>query len=234
MNFVLVLLFLASSHALEWNDDNYAAITQGKTVFLKHYAPWCGHCKAIAPVWEKLEEAFADSNTVVVGSIDCTAANSKSTCKKHGVSGYPTLQSGDPNDLKAYSGGRDYKALEAHVHTLKPPCTPTSLGNCNFAEEKALKAFLELDVDEMEHRIEAASEKAKAADETLKRRMKVLQEKYDTFKATKDSVDAEIKAERIGLLKMALEHQKNQEPEETPPKAKQIPIVAEADEKAEL
>jgi thiol-disulfide isomerase/thioredoxin len=39
--------------SLELTHENYDQITEGKTVFIKHYAPWCGHCKAMARDWKK-------------------------------------------------------------------------------------------------------------------------------------------------------------------------------------
>ncbi|ABO95825.1 predicted protein, partial [Ostreococcus lucimarinus CCE9901] len=85
----------------------------GKGAFIKFYAPWCGHCKALAPAWKQLGEAFADNEGVVIGDVDCT--KQESLCQKYGVQGYPTLKyftgatsaTGD-----AYQGGRDFEALQ--------------------------------------------------------------------------------------------------------------------------
>lgn len=62
-----------------------------KDVFVKYYAPWCGHCKKLAPVWEELGEIF-NSNTgksqVVIADIDHTANDVSVPVD---IEGYPTL-----------------------------------------------------------------------------------------------------------------------------------------------
>ena len=59
------------------------------------------------PDWDKLMDAFAGSETQLVGDVDCTAAG-KPLCDSVGVRGYPTIKWGDPADLQDYNGGRDY------------------------------------------------------------------------------------------------------------------------------
>eukprot|EP00755_Sulcionema_specki_P011450 Sspe_Gene.49057::Locus_26071_Transcript_1_5_Confidence_0.556_Length_656::g.49057::m.49057 len=70
-------------------------------------APWCGHCKRLAPDWDKLAEDTAGKG-VVIGKVDCTVESD--LCSTYGVQGYPTLKywtkgAGKPEE---YNGGRSY------------------------------------------------------------------------------------------------------------------------------
>lgn len=43
---------------------------------VKYFAPWCGHCKKLAPTWDELSEqglTTSDGKKVVVAKVDCTA-----------------------------------------------------------------------------------------------------------------------------------------------------------------
>lgn len=80
-------------------------------VFVEFYAPWCGHCKQLAPTWDKLGEHFKDNDAVVIAKSDATA-NEFADVE---VQGFPTLKyfaaGGDGRTIKDYNGGRDLESL---------------------------------------------------------------------------------------------------------------------------
>jgi protein disulfide-isomerase A1 len=76
-----------------------------KDVLVKYYAPWCGHCKALAPVWDELAADLADIEDLIIAKFDATA-NEVAGLE---IRGYPTLKY-YPKDNKAgvdYSGDRE-------------------------------------------------------------------------------------------------------------------------------
>ena len=46
-------------------------------VFAKFYAPWCGHCKAMAEDWAKLADEYADDKSMVIAEFDATANDTR-------------------------------------------------------------------------------------------------------------------------------------------------------------
>ena len=81
-----------------------------KDVLVKYYAPWCGHCKALAPTWEELGEAVASNPNLVIAKFDATA-NEVAGLQ---IRGYPTLKF-YPKDNKSgidFEGERDLESIK--------------------------------------------------------------------------------------------------------------------------
>jgi protein disulfide-isomerase A6 len=96
------------------NDKSFKEQIGGdKDVLVAFTAPWCGHCKSLAPVWETVAKDFTSEPNVVVAKVDAEAENSKATAQEQGVSSYPTIKffPKGSTEPEAYSGGRTEKDL---------------------------------------------------------------------------------------------------------------------------
>ena len=57
---------------------------------VEFYAPWCGHCRNLAPEYQKAAKAL--KGAVGVGAVDCDQEANKQLCGQYGVQGFPTLK----------------------------------------------------------------------------------------------------------------------------------------------
>ena len=99
------------------NNDNFDEfVKKHNHVFVKFFAPWCGHCKKMAPAYAAMATKFNEAGKdVVIAEVDCTVHND--ACAKFGVRGYPTLKfffNGEPVD---YNGDREAESIEKWIET---------------------------------------------------------------------------------------------------------------------
>jgi len=91
------------------------AFDKSKDVLVEFYAPWCGHCKQLVPIYDQLGEKFKDSATVVIAKMDATANELEHTK----INSFPTLKlfKRETNEVVDYNGERSLEGLTKFVES---------------------------------------------------------------------------------------------------------------------
>ncbi|XP_029965748.1 protein disulfide-isomerase A6 [Salarias fasciatus] len=104
-------LYSSSDDVVELTPSNFnKEVIQSDSVWLvEFYAPWCGHCRNLAPDWKKAATAL--KGVVKVGAVD--ADQHKSLGGQYNVRGFPTIKifGANKNKPEDYQGGRSTQAI---------------------------------------------------------------------------------------------------------------------------
>lgn len=107
----------AASSVLDLIPDNFdkVVLKSGKPALVEFFAPWCGHCKNLAPIFEELGAKFAGDDKVSIAKVD--ADEHKDLGRRFGVQGFPTLKwfGGKSDKPEDYNGGRDLDSLTSFI-----------------------------------------------------------------------------------------------------------------------
>lgn len=109
----------ANNALVELTEESFEKYISHGFHFVKFYAPWCGHCQSLAPIWQDLASHYK-SEDVSVSKIDCT--QHRSICQTFEVKSYPTLlwiENGKKIDK--YQGSRTLDTLINFVTKMKGP-----------------------------------------------------------------------------------------------------------------
>ncbi|CAG9855345.1 unnamed protein product [Phyllotreta striolata] len=92
---------------IELTDSNFEKLViQSDDLWLvEFFAPWCGHCKNLAPHWAKAASEL--KGKIKLGALDATVHQAKAS--QYGVQGYPTIKFFGPGAKDSpvdYDGGR--------------------------------------------------------------------------------------------------------------------------------
>lgn len=85
-------LYSAQTQVIQLSDTNFNKKVLGSDAIwlVEFYAPWCGHCKNLAPEWEKAAKAL--KGVVKVAAVDMDQY--QSVGQPYGIRGFPTIKVG--------------------------------------------------------------------------------------------------------------------------------------------
>lgn len=117
---ILLLIFMLSQvnseedhlYSVQYTKDNFSTEIQKKNHLVMFYAPWCGHCQRLEPIWEQIAKmSYNEDSNVKIAKVDCTTDSS--LCAEHDVTGYPTLKFFKAGEVKGikFKGTRDLISL---------------------------------------------------------------------------------------------------------------------------
>ncbi|THH16918.1 hypothetical protein EW146_g3797 [Bondarzewia mesenterica] len=110
--------FNPNGEVLALTPDTFKDATAGGNVFVKFFAPWCGHCKKLAPTWTKLSKEM--QHKLTIAEVNCD--EHKALCREQDVQGYPMLFLYSSGGQKAeYTGSRKFDTIKAWAERAVKP-----------------------------------------------------------------------------------------------------------------
>ncbi|CAD5206829.1 unnamed protein product [Bursaphelenchus okinawaensis] len=146
--FSLALIAVSAGDVVTLTESNFDDISKYEVALVKFYAPWCGHCKRLAPEFEKAATKLK-SNDPPITLIDVDCDSEKDLCQRFSVQGYPTLKVFRNGALsQEYDGPRDADGIAKYMRGQAGPSSKelTSLEEFEKfvnAEDQGVVGFFE-------------------------------------------------------------------------------------------
>uniref|UniRef100_A0AAF5Q208 Protein disulfide-isomerase n=1 Tax=Wuchereria bancrofti TaxID=6293 RepID=A0AAF5Q208_WUCBA len=151
--FLLLVLPVANGDGdvMKFTDADFKEGSKPYDVLLvKFYAPWCGHCKKLAPEFEKAATKLLQNDPPIhLAEVDCT--EEKKICDEFSVSGFPTLKIFRKGELvQDYDGPRVAEGIVKYMRGQAGPSaaeisTPQEFEKMLEADDVTICGFFEGD-----------------------------------------------------------------------------------------
>jgi len=131
-----------ASDVLDLTPSNFKSIVDTQPLMLvEFFAPWCGHCKALAPHYEEAATALKDKN-IKLAKVNCV--DEADLCQEHGVQGYPTLRVFRNGEHSDYTGPRKTDGIVSYMvkQSLPPVSEVTAANHDEFRKADSIVAVL--------------------------------------------------------------------------------------------
>jgi len=99
-------------------------------MLVEFFAPWCGHCKHLEPIYEQLATQL--KGKITIAKVDCTVE--KELQQIHSIRGFPTIKLFKDGAVLDYKGGRDVTSFVAYLETQKALKDPSSTVTASSTE----------------------------------------------------------------------------------------------------
>lgn len=101
------------------NSFDKVVMSKKSDVLVEFYAPWCGHCKNLEPIFKKLGKKVSDQKDLVIAKFDAIANDIP--IDDFDVTGFPTLYwVTKENRIEKYEGGRELKDFVEFIAKKRP------------------------------------------------------------------------------------------------------------------
>lgn len=115
----------------------------GEIWLVDYYAPWCGPCQRLMPVWRALAREMKEFVNITIASVDCV--KEADLCSAQNINSYPMIRlyprdSYGLNSVAMYTGHRDLMNLKSWIFAFLPTKVVTLTSD--FVKKRVLKKSL--------------------------------------------------------------------------------------------
>ncbi|KAF8092632.1 hypothetical protein N665_0407s0012 [Sinapis alba] len=106
-------------------------------IVVEFYAPWCGHCKSLAPEYEKAASELSSHNPpLVLAKIDASEESNKGIATEYKIQGFPTIKilRNGGKSIQDYNGPREAPGIVSYVKKQNGPASAEIKSEADAAE----------------------------------------------------------------------------------------------------